>query len=77
LGISSISRLFEALGYRAAECYGFEDKVYMSRYISRSPSLLSRVRARSHLIRTLGAGFFYFGHLGLGFLESGCHLLRT
>eukprot|EP00802_Teleaulax_amphioxeia_P012602 Tamp_12645.p1 GENE.Tamp_12645~~Tamp_12645.p1 ORF type:complete len:340 (+),score=64.64 Tamp_12645:1-1020(+) len=26
LGISSISRLFEALGYRAAECYGFEDK---------------------------------------------------
>lgn len=31
LGISSISRLFEALGYRAAECYGFEDKVNKSR----------------------------------------------
>jgi len=26
MGIFSISRLFEALGYRAAECYGFEDK---------------------------------------------------
>ena len=36
LGISSISRLFEALGYRAAECYGFEDKVH----ISISPSFL-------------------------------------
>jgi hypothetical protein len=26
MGIFSISRLFEALGYRAAECYNFEDK---------------------------------------------------
>ena len=25
-GISSISRIFEALGYRAADCYNFEDK---------------------------------------------------
>ncbi len=26
LGISTLSRLFQALGYRAAECYHFEDK---------------------------------------------------
>jgi hypothetical protein len=26
MGIFSTSRVFEALGYRAAECYSFEDK---------------------------------------------------
>jgi len=42
-GISSISRLFEALGYKSAECYNFEDKNLSALYFQHAHPKLPKL----------------------------------